>query len=132
MMTESHLRNLRVWKISMILRVWSRYWYAHLADEAVLVDTSTLLALAVSGELSPHFLDVLKDHVAMSVECFYAGEEFAVVATRDDDLVVVADGSLEDGEGTSGEFMLLDTSDFVLAVQSVSRCDREGIEVGFT
>jgi len=115
-----------------MLRVWSGYEYAHLADEAVLVDTSTLLALAVSGELSPHFLDVLKDHVAMSVECFYAGEEFAVVATRDDDLVVVADSGLKNGERTGGEFVLFDAINFVLAIQSVSRCDREGIEVGFT
>ena len=113
-------------------RFWSKYGYAHLADEAVLVDTSALLALAVSGEFCPHLLDILKDHVAMSVECFYAGEEFAVVATRDDDLVVIADGGLENGERASGELMLLDTSNFVLAIQIVSRCDREGIEVGFT
>ena len=113
-------------------RFWSKYGYAHLADEAVLVDTSALLALAVSGEFCPHLLDILKDHVAMSVECFYAGEEFAVVATRDDDLVVVADGGLEDGEGTSGEFMLFDTSNLVLAIQIVSLCDGGGIEVGFT
>jgi hypothetical protein len=65
----------------------------------------------------------------MSVKCFYAGEEFAVVATRDDDLVVVADSGLEDGEGTSSEFMLFDASNLVLAMQSVSRCDGEGIGV---
>jgi hypothetical protein len=65
----------------------------------------------------------------MSVECFYAGEEFAVVATRDDDLVVVADGGLEDGERTSSKFMLFDTSNLVLAIWSVSRCDGEGIGV---
>lgn len=110
----------------------TKYEYAHLANEAVLVDTSTLLALTVSGELCPHFLDVLEDHVAMSVECFYAGEEFAVVATRDDDLVVVANSGLEDGEGTSSEFMLLDTGNLVLAIQSISGCDGGGIEVGFT
>lgn len=32
----------------------------------------------------------------MPVKGFDAGEEFAVVAARDDDLVVVADGGLED------------------------------------
>lgn len=53
----------------------------------------------------------------MSVECFYTSKEFAVVATRDDDLVVVADSSLEDGEGTSSEFVLLDASNFILAMQ---------------
>ena len=68
----------------------------------------------------------------MSVECFYAGEEFAVVATRDDDLVVVADGGLKNGEGTSGEFMLFDTSNLVLAIQNVSACDGGRVEVGFT
>jgi hypothetical protein len=68
----------------------------------------------------------------MSVECFYAGEEFAVVAARDDDLVVVADSSLEDGERTGSEFMLFDTSNLVLAIRSVSRCDRGGIGVEFT
>jgi hypothetical protein len=129
MMTESPLRNLQVEKVSVEWCDWTWYGYAHLADEAILVDTSALLSLTVSREFCPHFLDILKDHVAMSVECFYAGEEFAVVATRDDDLVVVADGGLEDGEGTSSEFMLFDASNLVLAVQSVSRCDGEGIGV---
>jgi hypothetical protein len=68
----------------------------------------------------------------MSVECFYASEEFAVVATRNDDLVVVADGSLKDGKRTGSEFMLFDTSNLVLAIQSVSRCDGRGIRMGFT
>lgn len=94
-----------------------QHGYAHLADETVLVDTSALLSLAVSWELSPHLLDILKDHVVMSIECFYASKEFAVVATRDDDLVVVADSSLKDREGTSSEFVLFDASDFILAMQ---------------
>jgi hypothetical protein len=81
MMTESPLKNLRAYKVSVEWRPGTKYKYAHLADEAVLVDTSALLALAVSGKLCPHLLDIFKDHVAMSVECFYAGEEFAVVAT---------------------------------------------------
>jgi hypothetical protein len=132
MMTESPLRNLRVLRVSASWRIWTKYRNTHLADEAVLVDTSALLSLAVSGKFCPHFLDILKDHVAMSVECFYAGEEFAVVATRDDDLVVVANGGLQDGEGTSGELVLFDTSNLVLAMQSVSRRDGEEIGVEFT
>lgn len=53
----------------------------------------------------------------MSVECFYASKEFAVVATRDDDLVVVADGSLEDRKGTSSEFVLFNASNLILAMR---------------
>jgi hypothetical protein len=53
----------------------------HLADEAILVDTSSLFSLAVPGKFRPHLLDVLEDHVAMSVKGLYTGEELAVVAT---------------------------------------------------
>lgn len=56
----------------------------------------------------------------MSVECFYAGEEFAVVATRDDDLVVVADSGLKDGERTGSKLVLFDASNLVLATRAVS------------
>lgn len=56
----------------------------------------------------------------MSVECFYAGEKFAVVATRDDDLVVVADSGLEDRKRTGGEFVLFDASNLILAVRVIS------------
>lgn len=103
-----------------------QYGYPHLADEAVLIDTPALLSLTVSWKLGPHLLDVLEDHVAMSIECFYTSKEFAVVATRDDDLVVVADSSLEDRERAGSEFMLFDASDFILAIQlSVDAMEKE-------
>jgi hypothetical protein len=53
----------------------------------------------------------------MAVEGLYTGEDLAVVPAGDQDLCARADGGLKDGEGASGELMLLDLSDFVLARQ---------------
>lgn len=64
----------------------------HLADESVLIDA--LLSI-LSTLLRPHLFDVLEDHVAMSVECFDAGEEFAIISAVDEDLSVVAGGGHE-------------------------------------
>ena len=129
-MTESPLRNLRKRQRQLEDGQMGAGARAHFADETILVDTSSLLSLAISGKLCPHLLDVLEDHVAVSVECFYAGEQLAVVATRYDDLVVIAHSGLKNGQGTSSEFVLFDASNLVLAVQDVSgRCDdREGGE----
>jgi hypothetical protein len=53
----------------------------------------------------------------VTVERFDAGEDFAVVSARDQDLGARADGGLEDREGSSGELMLLNLSNFILARQ---------------
>ena len=69
------------------------------ADEAVAVDGLALLAVRIPGDLAPHLLDVLQDHVAVAIEGFDAREQFAVVAGGNEDLGVVAHGGLEEREG---------------------------------
>jgi hypothetical protein len=66
----------------------------HLADKTVLVHTFTP---SFKAPLCPHLLDILQHHVAVTVECLDTGEQFAVVATGDQDLTVGASGGLEDG-----------------------------------
>lgn len=83
----------------------------HLADETVLVDLAPGLAVCQARCLCPHLLCVLQNHVTVSVEGLYAGEQFAVVAAGDQDLGAVADGRLEDGEGSGSELVLLDLGD---------------------
>lgn len=83
----------------------------HLGDEAVLVDR--LLSLAL-GHLCPHLLDVLQHHVRVTVECFDSCEELLVVSKGDEDLCVVADGLLEDREGTLGDLVLFELADLGL------------------
>ena len=51
----------------------------------------------------------------MAVECLNAGEQFSVVAARDQNLCARSDGGLEDGKRTSGELMLFDLCDLILA-----------------
>ena len=53
----------------------------------------------------------------MTVESLDTRKNLAVVSARDQDLCARADGGLEDGEGTGGELMLFDLSNFVLARQ---------------
>lgn len=53
----------------------------------------------------------------MTIEGLHASEDLAVVSARDQDLSARAHGSLEDGEGASGELMLLDLCNFILARQ---------------
>ena len=53
----------------------------------------------------------------MTVECLDAGEDLAVVAAGNQDLCARADGGLENGQGPSGELVLLDLSDLILAAQ---------------
>lgn len=96
----------------------------HLADEAVLVDRPSLLPSCANGRLSPHLLDVFQHHVAVAVKSLDAGEQLAIVAAGNEDLVVIAHRGLEDGEGPGGEFVLLDLGDFVLG-QLVARLGEE-------
>jgi len=49
----------------------------------------------------------------MSVEGFYAREQFAIVAARDEDLGVGADSGLKDGERTRGKFVFFELGDFI-------------------
>lgn len=58
----------------------------------------------------------------MAVKSLDTGEYLAVVSARDKDLCSRADGSLEDGERTGGELMLLDLGNFILAGKSQSYC----------
>lgn len=50
----------------------------------------------------------------MTVESLDASENLAIIPTRNENLCAGADGSLEDGEGTGSELMLLDLSNFIL------------------
>lgn len=52
----------------------------------------------------------------MAVEGLDAGEEFAVVANRDEDLGVRAHGGLEEAERAGGELVLFQLGKLVLTV----------------
>ena len=56
----------------------------------------------------------------MTVEGLDTGEELAVVANGDEDLVVGSDGGVEDAEGTGGELVLFKLGNLVLSVGEVS------------
>lgn len=62
---------------------------------------------AGSGQLGPHLLDALQDHVAVPVEGLHPAEKLLVVSAVDQDLSVVLDGVGQDGEGSSVELLLL-------------------------
>ena len=64
----------------------------------------------------------------MSIKRLDSREELSVVAAGDKDLGVGADCGLEDGEGSSSEFVLLELRDFELAVNNVSSCAQIGDE----
>lgn len=55
----------------------------------------------------------------MTIERLDAGEDLAVVAAGNQNLCARADCSLEYGQGSSGELVLLDLSNFILAVQQL-------------
>lgn len=88
----------------------------HLADEPVLVHWAALLAIRQSWNFRPHLLDVLQNHVAVSVEGFDAREHFAVVAAGNQDLRMVAHGGLEERQRTRSEFVGFEEADLIFAV----------------
>ena len=49
----------------------------HLGDEPVIVDRLGLLLTL--GELGPHLLDTLEDHVEVSVECLDSAQKLLVI-----------------------------------------------------
>lgn len=53
---------------------------SHLANKSILVHRSSLLSGTISRRLSPHFLHVLQDHIAMSVESLDTREQFSIVS----------------------------------------------------
>jgi len=50
----------------------------------------------------------------VTVERLDAGEDLAVIPTRNEDLGARSNGGLEDGEWTGGKLMLFDLRNFVL------------------
>lgn len=61
-----------------------------------------------------HLLDVLQDHVGVSVESLDSGQQLLVVPQRDEDLGLISDSLLEDGEGALGDLVLLQFTDLRL------------------
>lgn len=88
--------------------------HKHLADETVLVHA---LALGTLGLLGPHLLDILEDHVAVSVKSLDTGQQLAVVSAGNQDLGVCAGGGLKDRQRTGGELVLLNESDLIFTVE---------------
>lgn len=84
----------------------------HLADETVLVHA---LALGTLGLLGPHLLNVLENHVTVSVKSLDTGQQLAVVSAGNQDLGVCAGGGLEKRQGTGGELVLLNESDLIFS-----------------
>ena len=95
----------------------------HLADEAVLVDFATRLAVSQSGRFCPHLFRVLQNHVAVTVESLHAGEQLAVVSAGDEYLCARADSSLQDGKRTSRKLVFLDLGNLIFAADQVSTGD---------
>lgn len=87
-----------------------------LADKPILIDRLALLPVGQLGDLAPHLLDVLQDHVHVSVEGLDTREHLAAAAQRDEDLRVRAHRGLEDRQGACRELVLLEHGDFVLTV----------------
>lgn len=90
--------------------------HSHLADKSILIHRPSLATVGQPGGLSPHLLNILKNHVAVAVKGLDASEQLAVVADGDQDLDVGADGSLQDGQGTGRELVLLELGNLILAV----------------
>jgi hypothetical protein len=104
--------------------------HSHLADISVLVHWSAFLAVSQTRRLRPHLLDVLQNHVAMAIESLDAGEEFAVVANGDENLDVRAHSCLKKVQGTSGELVLLELRDLVLANGKKSVAYSSRLQIG--
>merc|ERR1719245_1217401 len=86
----------------------------HLDDVSVLVDRLSLLfALSRSGKLGPHFFDVFKIHVAMSVESFDSAQKLFVISAVDENLGVVFDGLSENRQRSCVEFFLFSPFEFL-------------------
>lgn len=88
--------------------------HVHLADETVLVHA---LALGTLGLLGPHLLNILENHVAVSVKSLDTGQQLAVVSAGNQNLGVCAGGGLEERQGTGGELVLLNESDLIFTVE---------------
>lgn len=88
--------------------------HVHFADETVLVHA---LALGTLRLLGPHLLNILEDHVAVSVKSLDTGQQLAVVSAGNQDLGVCAGGGLEERQRTGGELVLLDASDLIFTVE---------------
>jgi hypothetical protein len=66
----------------------------------------------------------------MTIECLDAGENLSVVSAGNQDLCARANGGLEDGEGSGGELVLFNLSNFVLAGRSQcleGSCGAQGV-----
>jgi hypothetical protein len=53
-------------------------------------------------------------HVAVAIKGLYTSEKLLIIAERDEDLGVIADGLLEDGEGSLVDFVLLELANLRL------------------
>lgn len=100
--------------------------YSHLTNKSILINWSSLLSSRQPWDFRPHLLHILQHHVAMSIKRLDSREKLSVVAAGDEYLGMGADCGLEDGEGSGGEFVLLELRDFELAVNSISSCAQIG------
>ena len=99
----------------------------HLADEAVLVNRLRALSLGPLWHLSPHLLDVLQHHVAVTIKGLDSAEQLPVVAAADQDLAVVLHSLGQDWQWSSVELHLLNLTKLLLwqlnlSLPSHSRC----------
>jgi len=84
----------------------------HLGDVSILVDGLGFLSLASLGDFVPHLLHVFQHHVTVTVEGLHTTQEFAVVATVDEDLSVVLHRRHENRQRSCLEFFLLSLFEF--------------------
>lgn len=125
-MTESPLKNLydQRQRAAAHISVPRREHHSHLANESILVHRPAFLALRIQRRLCPHFLDILQHHVAMPIKRLYTCQQFAIVPTRDEDLIVISNSGLQDRERASSELVGFDLGDFVFG-QLVARLREE-------
>lgn len=64
----------------------NRIFNSHLTDKAILIHRPSLLPTRQPWRLRPHFLHILKHHVAMAIESLHARQQLAVVTARDQHL----------------------------------------------
>uniref|UniRef100_A0A0V0HI42 Putative ovule protein n=1 Tax=Solanum chacoense TaxID=4108 RepID=A0A0V0HI42_SOLCH len=80
----------------------------HFADKPIFVNSNSFLfSFSSLGNLSPHFSNIFKDHIAVTIKCSHTTKKFPVVPTIDEHLCVILNTHHQDRKWASIEFLFL-------------------------